>query len=753
METLPIAFLLLYNLLLLAGALQAKEAKDTRIAPYVILFFGSGMPALIYQIVWQRMLFAIYGVNSESVAVVVAAFLGGLGLGSLVGSWLSARYPRKAIWLFATAELATAMFGLASSRVFAWAATHTAGAPLGYVIPLSLGLLLVPTICMGATLPLLADFLVRRSGAVGRSVGLLYFANTFGSATACYLCALFLLRDFGQSGSIRVAASMNLCVGAAVLFLARSSVEKRENLTAPRGSENGSFSLATIALLSALSAFVSLGFEIVWFRIFVIASISRAPAFALLLSTLLGGIAAGSYVAGQYSEKVRATQVASIVAGAFFVAGGLSPFLPPLVAFLRFRGVNYLLGGIAFFLIAAFMGAIFPLLCKLGVADDKSAGRAIGLIYAANIAGAVCGSLIVGFVLMDRMGMRGLSALLSGLSIALGAGIVFRLQKRRSTKMSKLLFAAAAAASLVAQTCYSNFAARLTFGPSAGLANAIAHFVENRSGTIAVTSEGAVFGDGVYDGFYNTDALDDKNLIVRAYAVGSFHPAPRRILMIGLSSGSWAQILVNHPAAESLDIVEINRGYLNLINKYPAVRSILTNRKARIVVDDGRRWLLANPDQKYDLIVQNTSFYWRDHSAQLLSTDYLRIIRAHLSLGGIYYYNTTGSDDVVATGLSVFSHGLRVVNFLAVSDSPISVDVQRWMSVLRAYKVDEKQVFDETRPEAVAAMEKYRTLADSVNQKQIPFGMESEVSMRQRIKHGLIFTDDNMGWEWRDRSP
>jgi spermidine synthase len=304
-------------------------------------------------------------------------------------------------------------------------------------------------------------------------------------------------------------------------------------------------------------------------------------------------------------------------------------------------------------------------------------------------------------------------------------------------------------ASLVAQSLYSDFQPKLHFGPDAAIASPLQHLVENRTGTIAVLENGEVFGDNVYDGFFNIDPINDKNLIVRAYAIGAFHPSPRRMLMIGLSSGSWAQVLANHPESESLDIVEINPGYLGLIRQYPVVSPLLRNPKVHIFVDDGRRWLLAHPDRRYDLIVQNTSFYWRDHSAELLSADYLRIISRHLAPGGIYYYNTTGSDDVLATGLSVFPYGLRVVNFLAVSNSPITVNQERLVSVLRSYKINDRLVFEPGQSEADAVIQKYRELADSVGQDQIPYGMEQAASMRRRIKNPLIFTDDNMGWEWR----
>jgi len=217
--------------------------------------------------------------------------------------------------------------------------------------------------------------------------------------------------------------------------------------------------------------------------------------------------------------------------------------------------------------------------------------------------------------------------------------------------------------------------------------------------------------------------------------------------MVGLSSGSWAQVFANHPQVESLEIVEINPGYLKLIPQYPSIRSMLQNPRVRIHVDDGRRWLLSHPDALFDVIVQNTSFYWRDHTAELLSTDYLRIIRRHLRPGGVYYYNTTGSDDAVATGLSVFPYGLRVMNFLAVSDSPILVEKQRWADVLRQYTIDGCRVFE--GPLGETTLQKYLDLADTVTQPPTESGMELSDSIRARLNNPVIVTDDNMGWEWR----
>lgn len=93
-----------------------------------VLFFLSGFPALLYQIVWQRALFAIYGVNIESVTIVVSAFMLGLGVGSLAGGWLSQRPGAPLIAIFGATELGIAAFGVLSLRIFHYAALFTAGA-------------------------------------------------------------------------------------------------------------------------------------------------------------------------------------------------------------------------------------------------------------------------------------------------------------------------------------------------------------------------------------------------------------------------------------------------------------------------------------------------------------------------------------------------------------------------------------------------------------------------------------------------
>jgi len=182
-----------------------------------VIFFLSGAAAILYQLVWQRTLFTLYGTSSESVTVIVTVFMLGLGLGSLAGGALSRLAPWAPPLLFGIAELLIAAFGLASIELIQWVGSLTPAAAGVQVGLPAFAVLLFPTLCMGATLPLLVAYAVARTGNVGRSVGTLYFVNTLGAAAGCVAAAVLLFGQLGQAGSVRAAAAINLFAAACVL--------------------------------------------------------------------------------------------------------------------------------------------------------------------------------------------------------------------------------------------------------------------------------------------------------------------------------------------------------------------------------------------------------------------------------------------------------------------------------------------------------------------------------------------------------
>ena len=198
----------------------AGQSLASRLFLY-LLFTASGFAALVYQVVWQRSLYAIYGINVESVTMIVSAFMLGLGLGSLGGGAISKDPKRPTLLLFATVELVIGVFGYFSLDFFAAVGKVTLGMNTLGTGLVTFALVLVPTLMMGATLPLLVSYLVRSSKNVGKSVGTLYFVNTLGSAFASAASVTLLLPHEGQRGSVHIAAICNLAISAVVYVMHR----------------------------------------------------------------------------------------------------------------------------------------------------------------------------------------------------------------------------------------------------------------------------------------------------------------------------------------------------------------------------------------------------------------------------------------------------------------------------------------------------------------------------------------------------
>ena len=181
-----------------------------------VVFFLSGFAALIYQVVWQRSLYALFGINVESVTLVVTAFLLGIGIGSLLGGIVS-RSARPIVW-FAVAEGAVGIYGLFSLELFQAVSARIITAPEYVIGTVIVALLIVPTVLMGMTLPLLVSSEVRRIPETARAVGLLYFVNTAGSACAAAATVILLLPLLGEQRSVYCAAALNLAAASFVMM-------------------------------------------------------------------------------------------------------------------------------------------------------------------------------------------------------------------------------------------------------------------------------------------------------------------------------------------------------------------------------------------------------------------------------------------------------------------------------------------------------------------------------------------------------
>ena len=270
--------------------------------------------------------------------------------------------------------------------------------------------------------------------------------------------------------------------------------------------------------------------------------------------------------------------------------------------------------------------------------------------------------------------------------------------------------------------------------------------VENRSGIISVAADGTVFGNGMYDGRFNTDLKHDSNGIVRPYALSLFHPAPRDVLMIGLSSGSWAQVIANNPDVASLTVVEINPGYATLIAKTPEVASLLSNPKVAIVTDDGRRWLRANPGRRFDAVVSNTTWHFRANVTNLLSTEFLGVVKNHLIRAASFFTTPpiptasnapAASPSLTGRACSITwwcrQHRSAGISRVGAASSKLTGSMAGRYSICRAAR--DRAEFDR--------------LQTSLTADNTPRPIEACAEILARTAGKQPVTDDNMGSEWR----
>ena len=206
----------------LAGHFKKIFSKSNIVYAVLLLtFFMSGSAALMYQVSWQRYLFIGLGVDIDSVTIIVSAFMLGLGLGGWLGGFFADKFSKRRILIYAFTEFMLALIGYFSiniSSFIQW--MNASGAPYAVISLTCLSMLLIPTMLMGMTLPILTIEFDDHLKNIGNSIGSLYFCNTVGAAFGAWLVAYVLFALYGISGTVKIASSINMtCCALAMLSL------------------------------------------------------------------------------------------------------------------------------------------------------------------------------------------------------------------------------------------------------------------------------------------------------------------------------------------------------------------------------------------------------------------------------------------------------------------------------------------------------------------------------------------------------
>ncbi|HPC82590.1 MAG TPA: fused MFS/spermidine synthase [Thermoanaerobaculaceae bacterium] len=610
-----------------------------------VLFVVSGLVALAYEVVWVRALGLVVGNSLWAAVAVVAAYMGGMAAGSALVARLLPRLRHHLRW-YAVAEALAALFALATPAAMAGLAdlaAHLGAEPLaGWGLPLlgRFGLawlfLAVPTVAMGATLPLLVAR-VGGSATLVRRVGRLYSANTFGAVAGVLLAAFAGLPWLGERATLSAAALIGLVV-AGLAWLSEAHLPPVERVPA---ASSPPVSRRAWLLWPALFGFVALALELVWTRVLLLHLGTRVYAFALILAIYLLGIALGA-AAARGATRPRAAlarwQLAASVAvlAQIPVLARFADLLESLARGLGTSGfalTQLTLGcGVALLLLPPTMafGASFPLAVAAWPGEGE-AGPRTGLVAAANTAGAIMGTVAAPLVLVPLAGSQrvllGLAATCAVAAAALAAG-----RGGRAAGAAVAAAAAAAAAGLP-----DGLVLRGADAVSGGELETLS---ESASATVVVRRHRDARGE------WRSLELNGVNVAGTSVELRAIqrlqghlplllHPAPRRVLHIGFGSGGTAYAVSRH-AVERIDIAEISPEVLAVSDRvFGDVNfGVLRDPRVRVLLNDGRNVLLAS-SQQWDAILSDSIHPVFAGNSTLYTREYFQMCRDHLTPDGV----------------------------------------------------------------------------------------------------------------------
>lgn len=625
-----------------------------------LLFFGSGCSALIYEVIWFQMLGLLTGSSAISMAVLLATFMGGLCLGSVLAPRLiSTRFhPMRA---YAALELGVGVIGI----LVPLALPYAAGLYVGYGGRGLTGLLLrgsvcglfllPPTLLMGATLPTVARwFRTTRDGVSW--LGLFYSSNIGGAVCGSLLAGFYLLPEFDVTAATYFAATINVLVAlmawATAGFVSVPGFDEPEqDVAAPNVAKP-----VAIYIAIAVSGMCALGGEVVWTRVLSLMLGGTTYTFSLILAVFLIGLGIGAHAGAVALRRISQPAVAlaacqflltAAIAWAAYMLSHSLPYWPiyPALSTSRWISlqVDFVRCVLALLPAALLWGASFPLAIASAAPGSKNSGVLVARVYAANTGGSIVGAVAFSLVFMQWFGIKHAQQAMIGLS-ALAALVL-------SWPHRTLRFAVAAVAILLMLTVSPVPPELTAYGRLLPLRMGLVdsktgahvppkilfqHDGLNASVAVSVGADGAR-NFHVSGKVEASTSLKDMQLQRMLGTIPIlFHAHPKSVLIVGFGSGVTAGTFVLDPDVERVVICEIEPLIPQVISTFfeQENNGVLHDPRVDVVYDDARHFILTT-DEKFDIITSDPIHPWVKGSAALYTQEYFDLVRRHLKPGGI----------------------------------------------------------------------------------------------------------------------
>lgn len=666
---------------------------------FYFYFFFSGLAGLIYEVLWVRLFVLVMGGTVYSFTTVLVGFMAGLTLGGWLGGKYADRMVQSPLLVYGVLEGLIGLYCLlipllisglnpVFNLLYPFLQDHNSA---GLVVRfLASGvILIVPTTMMGATLPILVRYSYGSADEFGRTTARLYAVNTFGAVAGSFVSGMVLIPALGQRATLYAAAGLNLAIMVSIIWFWRvrpADFRPLKEKFEPLDQETGlGLKPALLLGLYALSGAAAMVYQVAWTRALILSLGTTLYVLSLILTAYITGLAIGAAVIAPLVDRIKRLWLG---AGIFEILIGVSAWaVVPLFArlplwmglaqrppsYYAWLGIEFL-AGTALILVPTFlMGALLPVTVRLYKSLRGGVGSAVGQVYAWNTVGAIAGSFLCGFLLINWLGLRNTLILASLASLAIGAALVFCEKKALIAKLALPAAAAACAAGFLyfmpgwspeiigsgPYYYHENFAeSRLTVSSLERMLKTQGKLLFHKEGVEATVDVMEINEDNTIGLRINgkSDASTGGDMPTQV-AVGHlpllFHPAAKSAALLGLASGVTLGSMLTHPL-EKITCVEISPEVVAASEFFKAYnRRPLEDSRTRLIINDGR-YHFAHTRDKYDVIVSEPSNPWVGGEGLLFTRDFFLQARDRLNPGGI-----------MVTWIGIYDLNLEAVKMIA----------------------------------------------------------------------------------------
>lgn len=616
----------------------------------IILFFGSGFGALVFQVVWMRELSLLFGSTAQAAATTLSAFFLGLALGGHYWGKRSRQlqHPLRAYGLLELAVAASSLLLFAlipayqNIHVILFDSNSAQRFPiLATKFVIAIAALAPPAFFMGGTLPVVGTYLVRQREELASKVSVAYAINTLGAALGGYTAGFHLPQWVGYRGTYFVALGTTVLIGTIAVLAPKivkavgsSSISAKPCSVASNPKDG-----RILTGLAFLSGFNVLAMEVLWTRMFVQVLQNSVYTYSVIVVLFLVALSFGGFLARWLSRrKTHPTRILSRLLFVTCLLVAVSPY-----AFFSLTGnmsyfgeersfgsymVTLILTGIPVLAVPCLaMGTLFPYLLKVAESSSEHPGQIIGRLVAWNTVGAILGALFAGFVALSVFGLW--KSILFHAVLYFVATFVVSILKGQVSPHRRVLVVSGLGLVLLFN---------LVPLPVIQLApkQTLVECWEGNAATVSVFREDKHLSICV-NNFYVLGDTKSAHLEERqAHLPLLLHPNPSRVYFLGMGTGITAGAALEHSVKE-VTVCELLPEVIRASRKYFSkhVNGLFEDPRVRVVQDDGRNFL-ATTKGTFDLIIADLFLPWKSGTANLYSRENYQAAFERLASGGMY---------------------------------------------------------------------------------------------------------------------